>query len=158
RAVMFVAGPDGKGKQTVMQLVTDVGDLTHARLLEPLAMLWIKLAFAKGLGVDCAFVLARRKSQTEILALGVVNIRFGESHVRFQPKSRHSQASIARPLSARSRHRTGTGLHAAALLVITDSQLVPVSSLIFSTSLSAQLVSKNGCVGVKANTLCCETS
>ena len=25
RAVMFVAGPDGKGKHTVMQLVTDVG-------------------------------------------------------------------------------------------------------------------------------------
>jgi 8-hydroxy-5-deazaflavin:NADPH oxidoreductase len=25
RAVMFVAGPDGNGKQTVMQLVTDVG-------------------------------------------------------------------------------------------------------------------------------------
>jgi len=67
RAVMFVAGPDGEGKQTVMQLVTDVGfdavdagDLTQARLLEPLAMLWIKLAFAKGFGVDCAFVLARR--------------------------------------------------------------------------------------------------
>jgi len=70
RAVMFVAGPDGKGKQTVMQLVTDVGfdavdagDLTQARLLEPLAMLWIKLAFAKGLGVDCAFVLARRNGR-----------------------------------------------------------------------------------------------
>jgi predicted dinucleotide-binding enzyme len=70
RAVMFVAGPDGKGKQTVMQLVTDVGfdavdagDLTQARLLEPLAMLWIKLAFAKGFGVDCAFVLARRNSR-----------------------------------------------------------------------------------------------
>src|SRR5262249_41941214 len=64
------AGPDGKGKQTVMQLVTDVGfdavnagDLTQARLLEPLAMLWIKLAFAKGFGVDCAFVLARRNSR-----------------------------------------------------------------------------------------------
>jgi 8-hydroxy-5-deazaflavin:NADPH oxidoreductase len=70
RAVMFVAGPDGNGKQTVMQLVTDVGfdavdagDLTQARLLEPLAMLWIKLAFAKGFGVDCAFVLARRNSR-----------------------------------------------------------------------------------------------
>ena len=70
RAVMFVAGPDGNGKQTVMQLVTDVGfdavdagELTQARLLEPLAMLWIKLAFAKGFGVDCAFVLARRNSR-----------------------------------------------------------------------------------------------
>ena len=65
-----MAGPNGKGKQTVMQLVTDVGfdavdagDLTQARLLEPLAMLWIKLAFAKGLGVDCAFVLARRNGR-----------------------------------------------------------------------------------------------
>ena len=71
KAVMFVAGPDGKGKQTVMQLVKDVGfeavdagDLPSARLLEPLAMLWIKLAFAKGFGVDCAFVLARRNSRT----------------------------------------------------------------------------------------------
>src|SRR5215472_2029097 len=41
----------------------DAGDLTQARLLEPLAMLWIKLAFAKGFGVDCAFVLARRNSR-----------------------------------------------------------------------------------------------
>ena len=70
RAVMFVAGPNGKGKQTVMQLVTDVGfdavdagDLTQARLLKPLAMLWIKLAFAQGLGGDCAFVLARRNGR-----------------------------------------------------------------------------------------------
>jgi predicted dinucleotide-binding enzyme len=67
KAVMFVAGPDGKGKQTVMQLVKDVGfeasdagDLSSARLLEPLAMLWIKLAFAQGLGRDFAFLLARR--------------------------------------------------------------------------------------------------
>ena len=67
RAVMFVAGSDGKGKQTVMQLVTDVGfdavdagDLTQARLLEP--MLWVKLVFAKGFGVEpCAS--ARRNSR-----------------------------------------------------------------------------------------------
>jgi predicted dinucleotide-binding enzyme len=52
RAVMFVAGP-----------AVDAGDLAQARLLEPLAMLWIKLAFAKGFGVDCAFVLARRNSR-----------------------------------------------------------------------------------------------
>jgi hypothetical protein len=34
----------------------------RARLLEPLAMLWIKLAFAQGLGRDFAFLLARRSS------------------------------------------------------------------------------------------------
>jgi predicted dinucleotide-binding enzyme len=50
-----------------MQLVKDVGfealdagDLSSARLLEPLAMLWIKLALAQGLGRDFAFLLARR--------------------------------------------------------------------------------------------------
>jgi predicted dinucleotide-binding enzyme len=32
----------------------DAGDLPSARLLEPLAMLWIKLAFAQGLGRDLA--------------------------------------------------------------------------------------------------------
>jgi hypothetical protein len=67
-AVMFVAGPAGKSKETVMQLVRDVGfdvadagDLAAARLLESLAMLWIKLAFAQGLGRDFAFLLARRE-------------------------------------------------------------------------------------------------
>ena len=40
----------------------DVGPLTEARLLEPLAMLWIKLAHVYGQGRDIAFALLRRQS------------------------------------------------------------------------------------------------
>jgi 8-hydroxy-5-deazaflavin:NADPH oxidoreductase len=67
-AVMFVAGPDGPDKRTVMRIVADVGfeavdagELKVARLLEPLAMLWVQLALAKGQGRDFAFVMARRE-------------------------------------------------------------------------------------------------
>jgi 8-hydroxy-5-deazaflavin:NADPH oxidoreductase len=66
-AVMFVAGPDGPDKQIVLRIVADVGfdsvdagELKAARLLEPLAMLWIHLALNKGHGRDFAFVMARR--------------------------------------------------------------------------------------------------
>ena len=38
----------------------DAGALAVARLLEPLAMLWITLAFKQGMGVDFGFRLARR--------------------------------------------------------------------------------------------------
>ena len=51
-AVMFVAGDDGDGKATVIQLVSDVGfeavdagPLSVARSLEELAVLWIHLAY-----------------------------------------------------------------------------------------------------------------
>lgn len=67
RAVMFVAGDEPEGKAISLQLATDlgfevidVGTLTEARLLEPLAMLWIKLAYAYGQGRDVAFALLRR--------------------------------------------------------------------------------------------------
>jgi predicted dinucleotide-binding enzyme len=67
RPVMFVAGDDAARKPAVLQLVADVGfepvdagPLTAARLLEPLAMLWISLAYARGLGQDFAFALVRR--------------------------------------------------------------------------------------------------
>ena len=66
KPVMFVAG-EGAGKPTVMRLVQelgfeaiDVGGITYARLLEPLAMLWIHLALVKGLGRDFAFGLLRK--------------------------------------------------------------------------------------------------
>jgi len=66
-AVMFVAGPGGPDKKTVLRIVADVGfeaidagELKAARLLEPLAMLWIKLALLKGQGSDFALVTARR--------------------------------------------------------------------------------------------------
>ncbi len=66
KAAMFVAGPHGPDKKAVMRLVSDVGfegvdagELKAARLLEPLAMLWMQLALGKG---DFAFVMARQQS------------------------------------------------------------------------------------------------
>jgi predicted dinucleotide-binding enzyme len=66
-AVMFVAGAEGPDKKTVLRIVADVGfeavdagELKAARLLEPLAMLWIQLALSKGHGRDFALVMARR--------------------------------------------------------------------------------------------------
>jgi predicted dinucleotide-binding enzyme len=68
QAAMFVAGPDGADKDTVLRIVADVGfepvdagELKAARQLEHLAMLWIQLALAKGHGRDFAFVIARRQ-------------------------------------------------------------------------------------------------
>ena len=67
RAVMFVCGDDAAAKPTVLQLVAelgfdavDAGGLKVARLLEPLAMLWIQLAMGQGLGPEIAFALLRR--------------------------------------------------------------------------------------------------
>jgi 8-hydroxy-5-deazaflavin:NADPH oxidoreductase len=66
-ATMFVCGDDAAAKATVTELVTtlgfdvvDAGPLRQARLLEPLAMLWISLAYARGLGPNIAFRLMRR--------------------------------------------------------------------------------------------------
>ena len=62
---MFVAG-NGDQKKTVLQLVEqlgfeliDAGGLDKARLLEPLAMLWIHLALVQGHGPTFAFGLLR---------------------------------------------------------------------------------------------------
>jgi predicted dinucleotide-binding enzyme len=67
RVVMFVAGDDAAGKPLVMRLVADagfeaidLGGLRAARLLEPLAMLWIELARTRGIGADFAFRLHRK--------------------------------------------------------------------------------------------------
>lgn len=64
---MFVCGDDTAAKATVSELVkslgfdvVDAGPLASARLLEPLAMLWISLAYAWGQGTDIAFRLLRR--------------------------------------------------------------------------------------------------
>jgi len=69
RAVIFVCGDDDTHKQTVLKLASDIGfeaidagKLESARLLEPLAMLWIHLAYAQGLGRDFAFGLLRRSA------------------------------------------------------------------------------------------------
>lgn len=67
RPVMFVAG-DGTGRDVVLRLVTelgfeavDAGALEYARLLEPLALLWIHLAIVRGQGRDFAFGVLRRR-------------------------------------------------------------------------------------------------
>jgi hypothetical protein len=66
-AAMFVCGDDLAAKATVSELVAalgfdvvDAGPLTQARLLEPLAMLWISLAYRQQLGPGIAFRLMRR--------------------------------------------------------------------------------------------------
>jgi len=38
----------------------DFGKLENARLLEPLALVWIRLAYQQGLGRDFAFGILRR--------------------------------------------------------------------------------------------------
>jgi predicted dinucleotide-binding enzyme len=64
---MFVCGDDQRARPTVLALVgelgfdvVDAGALKVARLLEPLAMLWIHLALNQGLGREIAFALLRR--------------------------------------------------------------------------------------------------
>jgi 8-hydroxy-5-deazaflavin:NADPH oxidoreductase len=67
RAAMFVAGDDAAQKPVVMGLVSDLGfeaidagPLRIARLLEPMAMLWIHMALNHGMPVTQAFAVARR--------------------------------------------------------------------------------------------------
>jgi predicted dinucleotide-binding enzyme len=65
-ATMFYCGDDAGAKQVAAALASDLGfdpvdagPLTSARLLEPLAMLWISLAI-RGQGREIAFRLMRR--------------------------------------------------------------------------------------------------
>jgi len=67
RASMFLCGDDAAAKRTVGELArqlefepVDAGPLRQARLLEPLAMLWISLAYAHGHGPNIAFRLLRK--------------------------------------------------------------------------------------------------
>ena len=67
KPVMFVCGNDEVRKPEAMALVSalkfeafDAGPLRNARLLEPYAMLWIDLAFNRGLGREFGFALIRR--------------------------------------------------------------------------------------------------
>jgi len=66
-ASMLICGDDAAAKKAVLALAevlgfdpVDAGPLAQARLLEPLAMLWISLAYAYGHGPDIAFKLLRR--------------------------------------------------------------------------------------------------
>lgn len=81
-AIMFVAGPGGAGKSTVLRIVEDVGfdavdagELKVARLLEPLAMLWLQPALVQGAGRDLAFVMARRDAANPKADSGVRMVR-----------------------------------------------------------------------------------
>jgi 8-hydroxy-5-deazaflavin:NADPH oxidoreductase len=64
---MFICGDDAAAKTTVAGLAAELGfevlgpgPLRTARDLEPLAMLWIHLAYAQGLGPDFASKVIRR--------------------------------------------------------------------------------------------------
>ena len=68
KPVMLVAGDDAGRKPKVMELVgklgfeaVDAGPLKNARLLEPLAMLWIDQAMKRGRGRDFAFALVNMR-------------------------------------------------------------------------------------------------
>jgi 8-hydroxy-5-deazaflavin:NADPH oxidoreductase len=67
KPMMPVAGDDPVAKDVVRTLAeelgfeaVDAGPLAMSRQLEPLAVLWIKLASAQGFGRNFAFALARR--------------------------------------------------------------------------------------------------
>jgi len=67
KPAMFIAGDDSAKKRIVMQLdsdlgfeAVDAGPLSSARLLEPLALVWIDQALKRGRGRDFAFALVRR--------------------------------------------------------------------------------------------------
>ena len=67
RAAMFLAGDDASAREMTLGLARDlgfeaisIGALSRARLLEPLAVLWIKLAMQLGHGRSIAFGLLRR--------------------------------------------------------------------------------------------------
>lgn len=67
RPMMPVAGDDPEAKSLVSGLAEDLGfepvdagPLVASRLLEPLAMFWIKQAYAQQMGRDFAFSIIRR--------------------------------------------------------------------------------------------------
>lgn len=67
KATMFYCGDDAAAKLIVRELIdglgfdpVDAGSLTCSRYLEPLAMLYIHLAFRQGFGSNCAFKIMRR--------------------------------------------------------------------------------------------------
>lgn len=67
RLTLFLCGDDAEAKRVVAGLgealgfdVIDTGPLTRSRLLEPLAALWVTLAYTQGLGPDFGLAVLRR--------------------------------------------------------------------------------------------------
>lgn len=67
KLMMALAGDDADAKKTVMGLIAelgfdpiDTGPLAMSRYLEPLAMVWINLAYTQQLGPNIGFALLRR--------------------------------------------------------------------------------------------------
>ena len=67
KAAMMVCGDDAGANATVLKLAEelgfdaiDCGPLRAARYLEPMAALWVHLAYAQGMGREIAFGLLRR--------------------------------------------------------------------------------------------------
>ncbi|MGH7382061.1 MAG: NADPH-dependent F420 reductase [Candidatus Methylomirabilales bacterium] len=67
QATMFICGDDAAAKTVIARLTeelgfeaVDAGPLQAARLLEPLAMLWIHLAYGQKMGSGIGFKLLRR--------------------------------------------------------------------------------------------------
>jgi predicted dinucleotide-binding enzyme len=66
-ALLLYCGDDADAKAVVARLGTeigfeaqDAGPLKQARVLEPLALLWVSLAFVQGLGREFAFQIIKR--------------------------------------------------------------------------------------------------
>jgi predicted dinucleotide-binding enzyme len=64
---MFICGDDPKARETVAQLAKEVGfepcitgPLYHARYFEPMAMLWVDMAYLQGRGPDFAYKIINR--------------------------------------------------------------------------------------------------
>jgi hypothetical protein len=67
KLMMAIAGDHAAAKQTVMSLAADLGfealdtgPLAMSRYLEPLAMIWINLAYTQGMGREFGIAVLRR--------------------------------------------------------------------------------------------------